>query len=81
MSDPPATFRALVFAMRCAQKQYFKVRSQTNLKAALKLEMRVDAWLQRHRDELGEQQEWLDPQDQIAAAYDKARDEAWDEDR
>jgi hypothetical protein len=56
MSDTqPANFRQLVKLMRDAQRAYFKARTQTNLKACLKLEMRVDNWLNRHADELGEQ--------------------------
>ena len=55
--DRPANFRELVGAMRAAQKRYWRERTQKNLQAALKLELRVDTWLSRHRDEQAAQLE------------------------
>lgn len=56
--DPPATFRALVFAMRCAQKAEQRVMSRTNRREAKRFEDKVDAWLVKHMDETGDQLEW-----------------------
>jgi hypothetical protein len=56
MSDSqPANFRQLVKLMRDAQKAYWRDRSQSKMRACLRLELRVDNWLLRHQDELGEQ--------------------------
>ena len=55
--DRPANFRELVQAMRAAQKRYWRERTQKNLQAALKLELRVDVWLSRHKDEQAAQLE------------------------
>ena len=49
------TFRELVKGMRDAQKAYFRDKTQSALRAALKLELRVDAWLERHGDAPAEQ--------------------------
>jgi hypothetical protein len=55
MTERPANFRELVRLMRRAQKQYWRFRTESNMRAALKLELRVDAWLERHAAELGQQ--------------------------
>ena len=59
MTDPPATFRQLVRDMRALQKAEARDRSRTSRRAALAVEMRVDAWLARHGDEIGQQAEFL----------------------
>ena len=53
MTDPPATFRQLVRDMRALQKAEARDRSRTSRRAALKLELRVDAWLERARRRAG----------------------------
>jgi len=63
MTDPPATFRQLVRDMRALQKAESRDRSRSSRRAALKLELRVDAWLERHGDELAQQAELLGEDD------------------
>ena len=63
MTDPPATFRQLVRDMRALQKAESRDRSRTSRRAALTLELRVDAWLERHGDELAQQAELLSEDD------------------
>lgn len=58
------TFRELVAGMRAAQKRYWRYKTQSNLHAALKLELRVDAWLERHGHELAQQLELEQQQEQ-----------------
>lgn len=44
------TFCDLVFRMRQAQSQYFRMRNNGNLKAAMDLEREVDAYILRYRN-------------------------------
>jgi hypothetical protein len=59
MPDPPTTFRQLVLQMRALQKAEAREPSRSSRRAALKLELRVDAWLERHADEIAQQAELL----------------------
>ena len=49
--------------MRALQKAESRDRSRTSRRAALTLEMRVDAWLAKHAEELGQQAELLGEDD------------------